>query len=201
MVRRKSELNSHMVEHLCIYKAVQLKSRLENTGNWLAAARPPRRLCYRPVIIFRYLLHCAFTAARKNSGVKGKVLPRTGHEGPEREQRCTSTLSLTLALDEGGWSTPRPGRFTPWKETRYPLYRRLGGPQGRSGRVLKISPPPGFDPRTVQPVAQSQYRLRYPGPQNSGVRLRNVVFAIYFYFIKTAWSLVVSVYMYTIHQH
>jgi hypothetical protein len=25
--------------------------------------------------------------------------------------------------------------------TRYPLYRRLGGPQGRSGRVLKTSPP------------------------------------------------------------
>jgi hypothetical protein len=36
--------------------------------------------------------------------------------------------------------------------TLYPLYRRLGGPQGQSGRVLKISPPPGFDPRTVQPV-------------------------------------------------
>ena len=34
-----------------------------------------------------------------------------------------------------------------------PIYRRLGGPQGRSRRVLKISPPPGFDPRTVQPVA------------------------------------------------
>jgi hypothetical protein len=37
-------------------------------------------------------------------------------------------------------------------ETRYPLYRRLRGPQGRSGRVQKISPPRGFDPRTVQPV-------------------------------------------------
>ena len=37
--------------------------------------------------------------------------------------------------------------------TRYPLYRRLGGPQGRSGRVLKISPPPGFDRRAVHPVA------------------------------------------------
>jgi hypothetical protein len=37
--------------------------------------------------------------------------------------------------------------------TRYPLYRRLGGPQGRSGRMQKISPPPGFDPRTVQLVA------------------------------------------------
>ena len=30
---------------------------------------------------------------------------------------------------------------------------RLGGSQGRSGRVRKISPPPGFDPRTLQPVA------------------------------------------------
>jgi hypothetical protein len=37
--------------------------------------------------------------------------------------------------------------------TRYPLYRRLGGPKGRSGRVRKISPPPAFDPQTVQPVA------------------------------------------------
>ena len=46
---------------------------------------------------------------------------------------------------------PRP-LFTPGK-TRYPLYRRLGGPQGRTGQVRKISPPPGFDPRTVQPIA------------------------------------------------
>jgi hypothetical protein len=37
-------------------------------------------------------------------------------------------------------------------KTWYPLNRRLGGPHGRSGRVRKISPPPGFDPRTVQPV-------------------------------------------------
>ena len=36
---------------------------------------------------------------------------------------------------------------------RYPLYRRLGRPQGRYGRMLKISPPPGFDPPTVQLVA------------------------------------------------
>jgi hypothetical protein len=38
-------------------------------------------------------------------------------------------------------------------KTRYQLYRRLGGPQGRCGRVQNISPPSGFDPRTVQPVA------------------------------------------------
>ena len=62
------------------------------------------------------------------------------------------TLSLTLALDEDAWSTPRPGRFTPGRDP-YPSYRRLGGPHGRSGQVRNISPPPGFDPRTVQPVA------------------------------------------------
>jgi hypothetical protein len=41
----------------------------------------------------------------------------------------------------------------PPEMTRYPQYRRLGGPQGRSGRVLKFSPPPGFDPLTAQLVA------------------------------------------------
>jgi hypothetical protein len=47
----------------------------------------------------------------------------------------------------------------PQGKTRYPLYRRLFGPQDRSGRVRKISPLLGFDPRTVQPVAG-----RYTGP-------------------------------------
>jgi hypothetical protein len=40
----------------------------------------------------------------------------------------------------------------PPEKTRYPLYRRLGGLQGQSGHVRKISPPPGIDPRNVQPV-------------------------------------------------
>jgi len=39
------------------------------------------------------------------------------------------------------------------RKTRYLLFRRLSRPQDRSGRVRKISPPPGFDPWTVQPVA------------------------------------------------
>jgi len=34
----------------------------------------------------------------------------------------------------------------------YPLYRRLGGPQGQSGQLWEISPPSGFDPRPVQPI-------------------------------------------------
>jgi len=41
----------------------------------------------------------------------------------------------------------------PVEKSRYPLYRRLGGLQGWCGRVRKISLPPVFDSRTVQPVA------------------------------------------------
>jgi len=41
----------------------------------------------------------------------------------------------------------------PPEKSRYPLYKRLGGPQDRSGRVRKISTPPGFDLQTVQTLA------------------------------------------------
>ena len=54
-------------------------------------------------------------------------------------------------MDVGG-QRHAPAALPPGK-TLYSLYRKLGGPQGRSGRVRKISPPLGFDPRTVQPVA------------------------------------------------
>jgi hypothetical protein len=83
---------------------------------------------------------------------KGKMHPKTGHEGPEGKYRYSSTISLTSALDRVGGQSHASANLPPGK-TRDPLYRRLGGPQGRSGRMRKISPPPGFDPRTVQPVA------------------------------------------------
>jgi hypothetical protein len=78
----------------------------------------------------------------------------------EREQRYSSTLSLTSTLYASGCLTPRPGHFTSGKKTRYPLYRRLGGPQDPSGRVWKISPPPEFDLRTVQPVPSSHSSIK-----------------------------------------
>ena len=64
----------------------------------------------------------------------------------------------------GGWSTPRPGRFTPEKDP-VPLYRKLGGPQGRCGQVWNISPLPGFDPRTVQRVASRYTDCAIPAPR------------------------------------
>jgi len=45
-----------------------------------------------------------------------------------------------------------PAALSPGK-TRYPLYWGLGRTQDPSGRMRKISPTPGFDPQTDQPVA------------------------------------------------
>ena len=108
---------------------------------------------------------------------KGKVKVKVTLEQVtkvQRGSRCIALLFLQPRLYMGvGGQRHAPAALSPGK-TRYPLYRRLGAPQGRSGRVREISPPPGFDPRTVKPVAG-----RYPGPcskhveqtENCGIKL------------------------------
>ena len=49
------------------------------------------------------------------------------------------------------WSAARPGRTLPPGKTRYTLYRRLGGFQGRSGRAENFFLT-GIRSRTVHPV-------------------------------------------------
>ena len=51
---------------IAYYKGVQLKSKLQRTGIWSAAARPPILLCYRPAV-FLHLSHSALIPVRKNS--------------------------------------------------------------------------------------------------------------------------------------
>jgi len=70
-----------------------------------------------------------------------------------RGNRGIALLFLDYGTRRGEGSASRPDRSLPPGKTRYPLYRRLGVPQGRSGQVRKISPPLELDPRTVQPVA------------------------------------------------
>ena len=82
---------------------------------------------------------------------------------------------MTMALEGGEGSASRPGRYLPSRKTRYPLYRRLGGPQGRSGQVRKISPPPGFDPPTVQARSQSLYPATLPGPPHDSNLDQNTI--------------------------
>jgi len=76
---------------------------------------------------------------------------------------------MTTALEGGEWSAARPGRTLLPGKTRYPLYRRLGGPQGRSGRAENLVPT-GIRSRTVKPLDRSLYRLSYPTHYEIGVR-------------------------------
>ena len=93
----------------------------------------------------------SYVVSSRRHYCEGKGHPRSVHEVPEGEKSCSSTLSLTSALDGVSGQCHAPAAIHPEK-TQYPLYRKLGGPQGGSGRVGKILPPSGFDPRTVQPV-------------------------------------------------
>jgi len=56
---------------------------------------------------------------------------------------------MTAALDGGEWSAARPGRALPPGKSRYPFYRWLGGPQGRSGLAENLVPT-GIRSRIVQ---------------------------------------------------
>jgi len=40
---------------------------------------------------------------------------------------------MTAALEGAEWSAAHPSHTLPPGKTQYPLYRRLGGPQGWSG--------------------------------------------------------------------
>jgi hypothetical protein len=86
-----------------------------------------------------------------------KSSPATRPGGVWGERRYSSYSFLTSALDWGEWSASRPGRALPrGKDPRYPLYRRLGGPQSRSGhRLDEKSFAPAGD-RT--PIARSVVR-------------------------------------------
>jgi hypothetical protein len=72
-----------------------------------------------------------------------------------RVSRGIALPFLDRGIRSGEWSTARPNRTLTSGKTRYPLYRRLGGPQGQSGRAENLALP-GFDPRTV-PLVVSRY--------------------------------------------
>ena len=74
---------------------------------------------------------------------------------------------MTTAPEGDEWSAARPGRTLTSGKSRYPLYRRLGGPQGRSGRAENLAVP-GFDPLIVQPVV-SRYTDWATRPTNKNL--------------------------------
>jgi hypothetical protein len=91
---------------------------------------------------------------------KGKVQPRADHKGPDGEYRYNSTLLLTSALDRGGWSTPRPGGFTPGNYT-VPKIQEAGWVPGPAWAGMENLAPSRI--RTPDRPARNVllYQLRY----------------------------------------
>ena len=93
---------------------------------------------------------------------------RTAHRG----SRGIAQLFLDHSTKGGEGSASRPGHSLPSGKARYPLYRRLGRPQGRSGQVQKISPAIGIRSPDLPARNQSLYRIRYPAHQLQGQYVR-----------------------------
>ena len=95
---------------------------------------------------------------------KGKGHPITGHEGQEGEQMYISTLPSTSALDRDGWSTPRPGRFTPGKDP-VPIVQEAGWASGPVWTGAENLASTGIRSPDRPARSKSLYRLSYPGPR------------------------------------
>ena len=115
-----------------------------------------------------YVISCVVSGIKKVKCTLVQVLrlctSRTAHRG--------SRGITLLFLDHGNrrveGSASRPDCSLPPGKTRYSLYRRLDGSQGRSGQMRKISPSTGIRSRTVEPVA-SRYTDYAIGPTVSGI--------------------------------
>jgi len=113
---------------------------------------------------------------------KAKINPITGHEGPwGGEYRYSSTLSLNSALD-GDDQRHTSAALPPGKRPGTHCTGSWWAP-GPAWKAGKFSPPPGFDPRIVQPVA-SRYtdwtimvnNILYKPNTNLGSRLYVLTF-------------------------
>jgi hypothetical protein len=78
------------------------------------------------------------TKTRKVGGVPGRILGTLCFDGPTNpylHKNTTGTMNLKMlysllsSLDEGWWSTPLPGRFTPGKDP-VPIVLEVGWDPG-----------------------------------------------------------------------
>jgi hypothetical protein len=130
--------------------------------NFLYITRPTPR-------ILRWRLHISKICAPCShlyfdlTNLGGMIIKFTEEQATKAQRgvRISTALSLISSLYGGGWSTPRPGRFTPGKDP-VPIYI---GSWLEPGPVRKISPPTEIRSSDRQAHNESLYRLSYFGPQ------------------------------------
>jgi hypothetical protein len=97
---------------------------------WLSSDGLRRRFSSRSVLLSAQSLLSAYCK------VKSKSSPVTRHGGAWGERRYSSYSLTTSALMGMSGQRHAPAALYPLrKDPRYPLYRRLGGPQSRSGHI------------------------------------------------------------------
>ena len=159
--QKKAVVTTFKVDVICLeglWKTTKTLSQGSRCPTEIRTGHFPNK-SHRPYC-FNQIAHFNVTAT-KFTFFKNLRLPGTGEYKFTVEEAMKAHRGVEVQLysffnlgARYGWVVkPRPGSFTPGKDTRYPSYWRLSGPQGRSGRMRKTSPLLGFDPRTVQPVA------------------------------------------------
>ena len=93
--------------------------------------------------------------------IKGKVFPLQARLWPRGWLQVQLYSSTTTALEGVSGQQHAPAVLYPREKTRYPLYRRLVGPQCRSGRAENLAPT-GIRSLDRPAPSQSLYRLSYP---------------------------------------
>ena len=91
---------------------------------------------------------------------KGKVLPITGHEGPEGEQRYSPFMTSALRW---GSAAPRPGLFTPGKDPVL-IAQDAGWAQGPVWTGAENLTPTGIRSPDRPARSESLHWLSYPDP-------------------------------------
>ena len=126
-----------------------------------------REKCGITEAIARFKVLCWRLPGRKPSVTRARVLAQIRTRQEVKPLRTPLLyiievpLFLTSALDGDEWSTSRSTCLTPGKGPKYSLNRRLSVPHSRSelfGEDKNLLPLPGFEPRTVQLIAQCLFR-------------------------------------------
>jgi hypothetical protein len=115
--------------------------------------------------------------------------------------RCILVLFLTMRLEMGVGGQRHALVALPTGKTRYPLCKRRLGPRaGLNGCGKSRPPPPGFDPRTVQPVFILSLSLP-SGVFPSGVPTTTLYTVLFFAIRVTCSAYLISHYFITAVVH